>query len=257
MSTFDVSAACIDLSLDLELDDLSIIFPGGVELKIPSPPSVDVAFAIDYGKQILAAVNAALMPLQPIFNIIDVLLAIYEFAKAVPDAITSLDPGKIIEAIPNLAKKLDKVLAMIPPLSIPIFVKTLLRAILVFLRGLRASLVACASLSARLDAGKLRVGELEAMAAEGKIDAKVALSLEAAIDCASASLDAVLAGLFQGAMPLNSILGLIRMFVEMIGLPVEIPLMAEFNASAGISVAIDGLDVLILLLSNVRAAIVI
>ncbi len=256
MTTFDVADACIDLEIDLELDDLSILFPGGASLSIPSAPGIDISFASDYGKQILASVNAALMPLQPIFNLIDLLLVIVEFAQAIPDCLgPPPDPTKLIAIVPKLKKKLDKLLKMIPPLSIPAFIKSLLRAIIVFLRGLKASLTAVLTLEAKIDLGRLRATELQGLAAQGKIAIDVSLEMNASILCASGSASIMFKGLAQGAAPLDSLLGIVRAFCKLVGLPVEIPVMGNLGASA--SVAVDAVDVLLVLLTNVRAAIVI
>lgn len=256
MATFDASAACLDLEIDIELDDLSIRFPGGATLKIPSPPGLDIAVAGDYGKQILASASAALMPLQPIFNIIELLLVVVEFAQAVPDSLgPPPDPTKVIALIPKLKKKLDKLLAMIPPLSIPAFVKDILRVILVFLKGLRANLSAAATLNLAIDAGRARVGELDALAAQGLISLDVGLALSASIDCAEISVGAMLAGMAQGAAPLETLLGIIRAFIQLVGLPFEIPTMASLGGS--VTVAIDAIDALILVLGTVQVAIVI
>lgn len=255
MTTFDVGAACVDLEVDIEFDDLSIVFPGGLSLRIPAAPGISVQGAADVGPQILASVNAALMPLQPIFNIIDLLIVIVEFAQAVPDAITSLDPSKIVAVIPKLKKKLDKLLAMIPPLSIPRFIRSILTVIIVFLRGLKASLVAVVNLEARIDLGRVRVGELQALAASGAIAIDVSLELDASMLCASGTASAMFAGMAQGAAPLDSLLGIVRAFVELVGLPVEIPVMGNLGASA--TVAVDAVDALVVVLTNVRAAIVV
>lgn len=252
----DVSDACIDFDVDITLDDLSIVFPGGLELKIAGVAGVDVAFAADYAKQFLASASAALAPLQPIFNIIELLLVLVEFAQAVPDSLgPPPDPTKIIKLIPKLKKKLDKLLAMIPPLSIPKFIKDLIRLIIVFLKGLKASLKAVVDLNVKIDLGLGRLGELQGLAAEGKVSIDLSIELQASLDCALDASLAMCAGIAQDAQPLNTLLGIIRAFVQLVGLPIEIPDLSHFGAE--VSVAIDAIDVLLLLLTNVHAAIVI
>lgn len=249
MATLDVGDACIDLGVDLSLDGLEIIFPGGAVLSIPTPPGIDVAFAIDYGKQFLAAVSAALMPLQPIFNIIDLLLLIVEALKAIPDAITQLSPGKLIEIIPKIAAKLDKLLAIIPPLSIPIFLKSLLRVIIVMLTGIKAALKAV------FDA-LIEVSLADARADALAIDfPAVSLQLKLAVDCGKASAAAAMGGLSQGLKPLDSLLKIIKLFVELIGLPVKIPTLAELGADAEAALVV--IDVLIKALTIVHDAIIV
>ncbi len=247
MASLDVSLACTKLQIDIDLDDLAIIFPGGAVFEIPTPPGIDVAFAIDYTKQIMAGVSAALMPLQPIFAIIDTVIAIVDFCKAIPDAITHLDPSKLTKAIPNILKPLEKVLAIIPPLSIPIFLKTLLRVIIVMLKGLQAAL-------------KVIIGVVVDAASAGaraevvaKFSLEASIQLQAAADCAKGAADISMKGLAQGLKPLDSILKIIKLFVELIGIPVKIPTLAELGADA--EVAVDIVGVLITALEIVSAAI--
>lgn len=247
MASLDVAASCGGLSIDASLDDLAIIFPGGAVLEIPTPPGIDIAFAIDYAKQILAAVNAALMPLQPIFNIIDTVMAIIDLVKAIPDAITGLDPSKIIDAIPKVTAKLDRLLAMIPPLSIPIFLKSLLKVIIVMLTGLKQALSAIIDALVSVAIADERVAAVAAFSIEASIN------LKAAADCARASAGVAMGGLAQGLKPLDALLKIVKLFVELIGLPVKIPTIAELGADAEVAITI--LDALIQALTIIGYAI--
>lgn len=247
MSSFDVSASCGGLELDIELDDLAIIFPGGAVLEIPVPPGIDVAFAIDYAKQILAAVSAALMPLQPIFSVIETLSAIMDFCTAVPDAITGLDPGLLIEAIPKIAKPLAKLLAMIPPLSIPIFIHSLIKVILVMLKGIRFAL------NAIIDAVVVAASADARAEVVAEISLEVSISLKAAAECAKANAKVSMQGLSQGLKPLDTLLKILKSLIDLIGIPVEMPTVASLGEDA--KVGIEILDALILALGLVVKAI--
>lgn len=249
MSDFEVTASCLEIALDAELDELSITFPGGFVLQLNAPPGIDVMFALDVAKQILAAVNAALMPLQPIFNIIDALLVVLEFAKAVPDAITSLDPGKIFDVLPKLSAKIDKLIAIIPPLSIPVLIKAILRVVILYLTGMKAALRTIATAQLEVGAARARATIVASFSLEAS------LALGAAADCAAASAAISLSALGQGATPLNSLLGIIRGFVELVGLPVKIPTFVSLGGDA--TVAGNALDALIVVLTDVRQAIVV
>lgn len=244
MADFDVSAGCIELDIDATLDGLVIIFPGDAELQIPSPPGVDVAFAIDYAKQLLAAINSALMPLQPIFNIIDIIITIVEFAKAIPDSITGLDPSKLFKLIPKLLAKLDKLLSLIPPLSIPILIKTIINAIVVMLSGVKATLTAIVNVSIKV---KLATDRADALTGPAK------LQLQAAISCASASAAISMSGLAQGMKPLDSLLKIVKLFIEIVGLPIKIPTISDIGVDASFAVDLIGdlIDVLTLVVKAI------
>lgn len=248
MPALDVSAVCIDISLDINLPELEVIFPGGFTLSV-NPPNLDVANAWDYGKQFLDAIGAALQPLAPIFNIFDLLIALVKLATAIPDAITSLSPSKITDAIPEVLAKLDAILAMIPPLSIPLMVAGILDVLITLLRGLRGKLAAGVAASLRLEGASLKA---EALGAAGLLTAQAGLN--AAVDCGQASLDAFLSGLGQGAAPLNRLLGLVALLVELAGLPLEIPTL-DASGFASIEIAVDLVDALLLVLENVRLVI--
>ena len=68
-----------------------ISFPGGAEI-CASVPSVLPVGSGEQALDLLGKLNTALAPLQPIFNIIDAALALFECAKAT----ATLDPAEII-----------------------------------------------------------------------------------------------------------------------------------------------------------------
>ena len=123
-----------------DLSDLpeKICLPGGVCLdyvwdqinKIPT--SADMA--VDFFSQI----GPAMAPLQPIFNLLDTVLAIFRCVKAIPDAITKLDPTELLKCLPGLAQAIDQVLKLIPQLSIPKMIIAILRNLASLLRGIAA-----------------------------------------------------------------------------------------------------------------------
>lgn len=249
MAEFDVQAGCLEIEIDASLDDLSITFPGPFILSIPAPPGIDISAALDYAKQIIASLNAAIAPLTPIFNIIDLLLLLVEFAKAIPDAIISLDPGKLTATIPKLSAKLDKLLAMLPPISIPIFIKAILKVVITFLLGIRAALEAI--IAALLEAGAARARAAFVL----QFSLEASLGLGAAGDCAEATANANLAGLAQGTAPLNSLLRVIQLFCDLAGLDVVVPTLTSLGEDAG--VALVAIDALIVTMTNLSAAIVV
>src|SRR5205814_1428833 len=88
-------------------------FPGGATLD-PELPNLGPADPMQLSKQLLGLANAALAPLGPVFNLIDMALALFNAVKAIPDAISHLDPSKISDALPELAQKAAKLAGLGP-----------------------------------------------------------------------------------------------------------------------------------------------
>jgi len=66
----------------------------------------------------MEVIQPALTPLVPIFNIIDTVVAIFNCVKAIPDMIgPPPDPTVLAACLPDLAEKVNKLLALIPQLS--------------------------------------------------------------------------------------------------------------------------------------------
>lgn len=232
----DLRSLCIDL--DVTPGDLCVTLPGPVEVcaHFPSlvPPSPD-----ELVRQLFAQVNSALAPLQPIFNIIDVVVAIFDCIKA----ISTLDPVKIIECIPNLAQRIAALLRLIPLLSIPVLVVQFLDILILFLKGQRNQLVRQLNYLQRIIAAEL------AAQRPGNV------GLNHAIICAREDLDKLIQWFNEGATPLNRLIGIINFFLEIIGLEkYAIPDMSTVNPEAledGIAV----IDLTIELLTGIRNAV--
>jgi hypothetical protein len=230
------SDACIELDINtgldvrlnidlggLDLSGLNITFPGGVNLsalaglKVPNPGDLTGKF--------LGEVNAALMPLVPLFDLIDLLLTF----KAIFDAVLSLNPPKIAAKIDAMLPKLDKFKLMIPQLSIPILLKGIVSVLLLFVIGFRAQLQAIIDAQARIDLSGARATAL------GSLD------LQVAVDCAQASLDLQFQAMGNGAAPLNRLIGLLNLLAGLAGLP-EVPTLDDLGESAEAALApIDAL----------------
>lgn len=250
--TIDVASLCDDIpiDIDLDIDPLIVIFPGDVELSFQLP-NVDIANPFDLAKQGLAMINTALMPLAPIFNIIDAVLALFEVIKAIPDALgPPPDPTKIIRAINKARIKLEKLLALVPVLSVPIMINGLLHVMIVFVTGLRDELNVMLKFQRSIDLG----AERSALLASDPLTAFGAAQLDISLGCARATLAAQLQGLGQGAAPLNRMIKVVNLFLGLIGLD---PLPEMGAIGVDLSGAVAPLDALINVLTTVRAAIVV
>jgi len=230
----DLSEVCIDLKVTSQ--ELCITFPGGAEMCVQIPGVPDPT---DVSTQLLAQANAALTPLVPVFNIIDAILALFKCVKAIPDSLgPPPDPTKLAECIPDLAEKIDKLLKLIPQLSIPVLIAGLIDVILFYLEGLRGQLKAIIAAQVRIAAAATRAAEL------GNVQ------LRTVVDCATASMDAYLQNLNEGMKPLNRLVGLLNVFLQLAGLP-TIPDLANLGDDA--EAALTPLDAVIDSLKTVRA----
>ncbi len=135
---FPPKELCFKLPEIPTIDDICL--PGGMCLsyvwdgigKIPSVADV----SLDFYSQI----GPALTPLKPLFDILDTVLAIFRCVKAIPDAITSLDPRELLNCFPALAKLIDQLLKLIPQLSIPKMIKAALKNMGKLLRAIASDI---------------------------------------------------------------------------------------------------------------------
>lgn len=185
--------------------ELCVRFPVGNEVCV-SLPQVNNADPSELLQALFGAVNSALTPLNPIFNIIDAVIAVFDCIKAIPKAITQLNPVPLLECIPNLADAIGKLLQLIPQLSLPFLIIDILDIIILFLNETRNTIQRLNARAGRLAAANLRAAE----------PGNIALSL--AMDCINANFDADLVNLNAQMAPLNRLLGIIDFVLELTGL---------------------------------------
>jgi hypothetical protein len=200
----------ICVAIDVGPDELCIALPGGasvcatVGFEKGDPATILRAF--------LGSINTALAPLTPVFNIIDVVFAVKECIDAVPKLLTE-GPGPLLECIPGLAEKLQKLVGLLPAASVPLLIRSIIQALIVFLQGLKIDIVSMAASLERILNASLRGTEL------GNV------RLQAVADCAQNNWDVQLANLNASAAPMNRLMGLLNVFLELVGLPcIRIPL---------------------------------
>src|SRR5215831_8544611 len=152
-----IETLCVHLNVTGQ--SLTITFPGGAEIS-PQVPSAGFAAPLEVARQLLAQANAAMAPLIPIFNIVDAILALVEALKAVPDAISNLDPGKVAEVIPDVRTKASRLLPLAPQVSVPLLVAGLLDAVVAYLDGIAEQLRGMMDQQRRTQHAALRAAEL-------------------------------------------------------------------------------------------------
>jgi hypothetical protein len=233
----DLSAYCVDIVEGP--GRLCITFPGGVEVCSGFLPS-DIADPTEHVKALIGQLNTALAPLQPVFNIIDVCLAIVKCVEAIPDALVELDPTAIARCIPDLLSKLDALLKIIPQLSVPFLIRDFLDHLITFLQGLRSRLQLLIDKQERLLRAETKAGNLNA------------IGLQNAVDCAKANLTIELALLNEGLEPINRVLSILNALLEI----AQLPCIPSLGQIGGIDeIYLEPLDVMIDLLTFIRSLI--
>jgi hypothetical protein len=216
---------CIDIP-DIG-DPFSISLPGGIEIE-------------DYN--IMRAIQPALAPLMPLFEIIDVVVALYNCLKAIPDCLgPPPDPSGLIACLPDLAKKLMKLLKLIPFLSLPITVAHLLDLVIAGLREVKE----------KLQHLQDQLAQIERSIEHGR-NLKDA-GLMAIFACAQGNVNQEAQNVGKSLASLGKLLAIISIFMSMIGGP-KIPDLAHLNR-APLKEVIKPIDELVQILLVVRKAI--
>ena len=234
----DLNEFCVDLQVGP--GEICVTVPGGTQLC--ASVSVDIPDPTDLVKQLFAEANAMLAPFVPIFNLIDFALAAFNCLKAIPKlAAIPPDPKPLLDCFPALAEKIDALLRLLPPTSIPLFVRELLDALLLLLVSIRSRLQLLIDQVDRIVEARTRA------AAAGNV------RLELLLDCAEANLEVQLSNLNKGLAPINRLLGIVNALLQLAGIDVCIPGITQIDEIA--EEALEPLDKLIELIQFLRDAI--
>lgn len=199
-----------------------IPLPGGLEVCILLP-QVE-ATELEVLVQVFAQVNAALAPLGPIFNILDIVLAIVECIIAIPRSIALLNPGPVISCLQKLILALANILKLVPPFSLIFTVAAILDCLLLLMRALKRLAFDLVERQLRLIAAALQ-----------PVDSQAALLLQ----CELNNFNLLLASLNEYLKPLNRLLGLVNVFLSFFGQ--ELPPFSSVSAGdlGGFGAAMD------------------
>ena len=200
----DVETLCVHLAVTGQA--MTVTFPGGAELS-PQLASLGVADPAEVAKQLLGQANAALAPLVPIFDLIDVVMALVNAVKAIPDAISHLNPGKVTQALPDVGRTASKLLRLVPQVSVPVMVAGLVDVVLALLEGLAGQLRAMMEQEGRTARAAARAAEL------GNAQ------LATVVACSTTQLRVQMENLGESLRPVSRLLALVGLFSEIVGLP--------------------------------------
>jgi hypothetical protein len=188
---------------------------------------------------LLEVIQPLLAPLVPLFNIVDTLVAIHNCVRAIPDALgPPPDPTILAACLPDLAEKLAKLLEMLPQLSLPLLLRQVLDLVIDTLRQARSELVNLQEQVGQITRAIDRATELE--------DA----GLMAIASCAQANLEQEAANVGQMLASLGRLIGLVNLFLGVLGLP-EVP---DLSSVAGLPLdeVIAPIDALIAVFAAAR-----
>lgn len=224
--TFPPDDLCLELPTAGSVDD--ICFPGGFCLSYIMDGINKVPGLADVPLDFFSQIGPAMAPLQPLFKILDTVLAIFRCVQAIPDAITSLNPTELIKCIPALIELVDQLLKMIPQLSIPKMVIAILRALAGLLRGIASDFQYIQQQFERIIAGIDRATDLQDY------------TLNGLLVCAQNTLNDTVMSTAEALKGIGSIILLVNLFMGLFGGP-EIPC---FGTLIGDNVS-EGLDYII------------
>jgi hypothetical protein len=197
----DLAALCVPIAEAPA--DLCVTFPGGFEVCAQSPeipPSL-----LGYAKIALGAANSAMAPLGPVFTIIDTITAIQKCLTAIPGILgPPPDPSKLVDALKDLATQVEKLLKLVPQLSVPVMVVQLIDVIIGILDGASIELAGLGRMLTRIE-------QAEAAAA-------TAPELFEMVTCARSSLDTQMANIEHAFASVNTHIQMINALGALAGL---------------------------------------
>lgn len=218
-------------------DELVIHFPGGATLvpQVGLPPSL-----LEQARAMLGQVNTAIAPLNPIFDIIEAIVAIQNCIKAIPDALgPPPDPSKLGNCIPDLVERIEALIALLPPASVLRMIGEMLDAIIAMLRGTTDELRAVIRLFDKVT----RAEELGS-----RIPALLTVA-----NCGRQSAGASMNNIGRALSALNPILGVLNSLLALAGLP-EAPTI-QGGVPGDPEALIDALDGFVDVLASFRGTI--
>jgi len=208
-------------------DPLSITLPGGVTMQQIN---------------LMQAIQPALTPLMPLFDIIDTVVAVFNCIKAIPDSLgPPPDPTALAACIPELAEKVAKLLRLIPQLSLPYTIIGIIDLVIDTLRQARSQLMNLQQQMQQILGAIDRATELE--------DA----GLMAITSCAQANVAQEAANVGKALASLGKLIGILNIFLGVVGGP-EVPDLSNL-AGRPLDDVIPPIDAIIKALQTVRSAV--
>jgi len=190
-------------SVDAIPTDLCVVLPGGAEICAALstlPPSL-----YEHARSLLAQASGALAPLTPIFDIIEAIVAIKDCVTAIPDALgPPPDPSKLTDCVPELVRRIEKLLSLLPPASVLLMIVQLLDVLIAIFDGMISELQSVVRLLNRIAAAKLVAGNVP--------------QLLAPINCGEQSAATTMDNLSRAIASIRAVIELVNLFCDLAGL---------------------------------------
>ena len=175
--------------------------------ELPDPPVLDLPGGVAIQQfNLMQAIQPALTPLVPIFDIVDTVVAVFNCIKAIPDTLgPPPDPTAIAVCIPELAQKVAKLVRLIPQVTLPYTIRGILRLVIDTLRQARSQLEHLQQQMAQI---------------LGAVDRATKLGdagLMAITSCAQANVAQEAANVGKSLASLGKLIGLVNLFLGMVG----------------------------------------
>lgn len=207
---------------------VSLNLPFGMALTGSSAAQPGLTF--DPMRTFLVQLNGVLTPFMPIFKIVGFAKDVLDALNAIPSCITKLSPAPLVQKMVKVAADIDELLGVLPPASVPVMLRDLLGALILFLsgvqsqlRGLQVQAQLVANLQSTADAIQSTnpdgYAELTAIVAASIADGTTNVSILDSQSCAY-----------------NELCKTIKIVAELVGLPAP-PLLGCFNFGADLSPA--------------------
>lgn len=220
-----------------------ITFPGGATLGQVLAAGSQILDPRDMVTNLLGQANAAMTPLVPVFNVIDTVIALFNCVKAIPDSLgPPPDPTKLAECIPDLAKKLDEFLKLIPQLSLPLLTVGIIDCLIEFLKGIKQQLEAIIERLIEIANAVTRAAEFGDP------------QLQLVVECAEDNINIQLEAMQQSFGPINKLSAVPNIFLGILGLP-EVPELGSLIESGNAAAALQPLDDTVRLRTDIRNAV--
>ncbi len=210
--------------------------------EIPDPFELSLPGVTIERINLMEVIQPLLTPLVPFFDMIDTIVAIMNCIKAIPDTLgPPPDPSAIAVCLPDLAEKVNKLLRLLPQLSLPLLLIQLLDLVIYTLNQAKTELL------------HLQQQMVQIL---GLIDRATNLNdagLMAIAQCAQANVAQEAANVGKSLAALGKLIGLINMFMGMVGGP-EIPDLSDL-AGRPLDDVVEPLDALVETMKTARDAV--
>ncbi|QRK08570.1 hypothetical protein F0U61_41070 [Archangium violaceum] len=208
-------------------EPLAVTLPGGITLQ---------------QQELLKAIQPALTPLMPLFDIVDAVIAVFDCIKAIPDSLgPPPDPSALVASISKLAEKVMKLLRLIPQLSLPYTIIGTIDLILDTLQKARGQLLHLLQRMQQIQGAIDKAGQLGDP------------GLLAIAGCAQANVAQEAANTGKALASLSKLVALLNIFLGMVGAP-EVPDLTSLSGRP-LNEAIAPLDAIVEALQAVRRAV--